>query len=92
MPAFWEVVAEEFWAGLIDMTPDALPVINAPGTLEGLVIAAGFSGHGFGLGPAIGRILADLVLGRTPGLPIEAFRLARFAAWNAAPQPVTLHG
>jgi glycine/D-amino acid oxidase-like deaminating enzyme len=67
------------WAGQIDVLPDALPVIDAPAEIPGLVIATGFSGHGFGLGPAVGRIVAALVEGRDPRIALDAFRLDRFA-------------
>jgi sarcosine oxidase subunit beta len=93
VPAFRTARIVETWAGLIDLTPDALPVIDAPGTPEGLVIAMGFSGHGFCLGPVTGRIVADLALGRAPTLPIAPFALARFARVRTGPaEPVTLHG
>jgi sarcosine oxidase subunit beta len=49
---------------LIDLTPDALPVIDAPESVAGLVVAAGFSGHGFCLGPISGLLCADLALAR----------------------------
>jgi sarcosine oxidase subunit beta len=93
VPAFRAARIAETWAGLIDMTPDALPVIDAPAAPEGLVIAMGFSGHGFCLGPVTGGIVADLALGRAPALPVAAFALARFARAQTGPAaPVTLHG
>ena len=68
----------EVWAGMIDVTPDAVPYIcEAPG-LEGLFIGTGMSGHGFGIGPGVGRVLADLVLGRSPGHDLSRFRFGRF--------------
>jgi sarcosine oxidase subunit beta len=93
VPAFRAARIVETWSGLIDMTPDALPVLDAPAAApDGLVIAMGFSGHGFCLGPATGRILAALALGRAPDLPIDAFRLGRFAGRSGPAEPVTLHG
>jgi sarcosine oxidase subunit beta len=80
------------WGGLIDMTPDALPVIDAPGYPSGLVIAAGFSGHGFCLGPVSGSLCADLALGRVPRHDLSAFTLARFAGRVTTPAQLTLHG
>ncbi len=80
------------WSGLIDLTPDALPVIEAPETVAGLVVAAGFSGHGFCLGPVSGLLCADLALGRAPHHDLAAFRLARFKEGPIAPQAPTLHG
>ena len=92
VPAFGAARVEAIWAGLLDMTPDALPVIEASSDIDGLVIAMGFSGHGFCLGPITGRILADLVQGRTPDLKLAPFALARFAGWNGPAEAVTLHG
>ena len=65
------------WAGMIDMMPDVVPVIStAP--IAGLTIATGLSGHGFGIGPGFGRVVADLALGRDVGHDITRFRLSRF--------------
>jgi sarcosine oxidase subunit beta len=80
------------WGGLIDLTPDALPVIDAPAHLSGLVIAAGFSGHGFCLGPVSGLLCADLALGRIPRHDLSAFTLARLKGPAKMPAELTLHG
>lgn len=66
------------WAGLIDVTPDAIPVISPVTDLPGLHIATGFSGHGFGLGPGAGKLMADLVTGAAPVVDPHEFRLSRF--------------
>ncbi len=92
VPAFGAARIEAIWAGLLDVTPDSLPVIEASPAIDGLIIAMGFSGHGFCLGPITGRILADLVQDRTPNLPIAPFALARFAGWNGPGEAATLHG
>lgn len=91
VPAVLEAGLDDCWVGLIDLTPDALPVIEAAGP-DGLVLAMGFSGHGFCLGPVTGRICASLVRGERPNLPIEAFRLDRFAGMAGAAEALTLHG
>ncbi|MDX1433076.1 MAG: FAD-binding oxidoreductase [Gammaproteobacteria bacterium] len=69
----------EIWAGMIDVTPDAVPYVCAAPAPKGLFIGTGLSGHGFGIGPAIGRVLADLVQGRAPGHDLSRFRFARFS-------------
>ena len=75
------------WAGTIDGTPDALPVIDAVDQAAGLVVATGMSGHGFGIAPAIGRIVADLVIRGSSGHDLSPFRLRRFREGKArAPQ------
>ncbi len=66
------------WAGLIDVLPDALPVLDAPDALSGLIVATGFSGHGFGLGPAVGRHVARLAKGEKPDAILTPLRLERF--------------
>lgn len=56
----------EAWGGTIDCTPDTIPVISPVDTLPGFFLATGFSGHGFGIGPAAGKLAADIVTGATP--------------------------
>jgi glycine/D-amino acid oxidase-like deaminating enzyme len=66
------------WAGMIDSLPDVVPIIDhAP--IPGLTIATGMSGHGFGIGPGMGRVIADLVTGRRVGHDLSRFRLSRFS-------------
>lgn len=79
LPALAGVRLERAWAGQIDSTPDALPVIDGSGEPGGLVLATGFSGHGFGLAPAAAEAAAALVLGEEPAYDLQPFRLARFA-------------
>ena len=67
------------WAGMIDMIPDVVPVVDRVASLPGLVIATGLCGHGFGIGPGMGRVAADLVAGRTTGHDLARFRLTRFS-------------
>lgn len=76
-PVLNELRVEEAWGGLIDSTPDARPVISAVDALPGFFVAAGFSGHGFGMGPGGGRLAADLVTGGTPIVDPKPFRYAR---------------
>ena len=66
------------WSGEIEVTPDALPVIDGGGGPSGLVIATGMSGHGFGLGPIVGKVVADIVDGAETGFDLRPFRFARF--------------
>lgn len=78
LPKLAEVGLAETWAGMIDVMPDAVPVIDRAPGLENLVIATGFSGHGFGIGPGAGRVVADLVQGKPVGHDITRFRYQRF--------------
>lgn len=66
------------WGGMIDSLPDVVPIVDhAP--IKGLTIATGMSGHGFGIGPGMGRVVADLVMGRPTGHDLSRFRLSRFS-------------
>lgn len=67
------------WAGMIDTMPDIVPVIDQLSRPRGLTLATGLSGHGFGIGPGIGRVVADLVAGNAPGYDLSRFRLSRFS-------------
>ncbi|SCY94623.1 NAD(P)/FAD-dependent oxidoreductase [Paracoccus tibetensis] len=78
VPALRDVEVEAAWAGYIDSTPDGVPVIDGDVGIPGLVLAAGLSGHGFGIGPGVGHLVADIVLGRAPITEIRQYRLARF--------------
>jgi len=78
-PAFGKLKLAESWAGMIDVTPDVLPVLDEIVPLPGLYMATGFSGHGFGIGPAAGHVMADLVMGNTPAVDLTPFRFSRFS-------------
>ena len=78
-PVFAGAPVLQYWAGMIDATPDAIPVISTVPTHPGLVVASGFSGHGFGIAPGAGRLAADLVLGRAPVVDPQPYRLGRFS-------------
>lgn len=66
------------WAGMIDTTPDVVPVVDRCPPLPGLVVATGMCGHGFGIGPGFGRIVADMVAGDDVGHDMTRFRCGRF--------------
>jgi glycine/D-amino acid oxidase-like deaminating enzyme len=78
-PAFRDVPIVQQWGGYIDVTPDVVPYIGAVGTLPGLTVATGFSGHGFGIGPAAGRLAAELAIGDAPSVDPAPFRISRFS-------------
>ena len=77
-PALGEVAITHSWAGMIDTLPDIVPVVDEVEALPGLVVCTGMCGHGFGIGPAFGRIAARLALGQGPGFDLTRFRLSRF--------------
>lgn len=78
LPKLADVAIEEAWAGMIDVMPDVVPVMDQVAEYPGLFLATGFSGHGFGIGPGAGRVMADLVMGRTATHDLSRFRLSRF--------------
>lgn len=79
LPVFQKASIAQYWAGCIDVVPDAIPVISACDDVKGLFIATGFSGHGFGIGPAAGKLMANLVMNQTPVVNPHAFRFSRFS-------------
>jgi glycine/D-amino acid oxidase-like deaminating enzyme len=68
----------EAWAGMIETTPDVIPVIDQAESLPGFYVATGFSGHGFGIGPGAGKAIAGMLTGTDSGIPLNEFRLGRF--------------
>jgi len=77
-PAVKDVSVAEAWGSYIDSTPDAVPVISPVDQVKGLVLAAGFSAHGFGIGPGAGQLAASLVTGDEPPVDPTPFRFSRF--------------
>jgi len=76
-PMFSAAGVEQVWAGYVDFLPDEMPVISPVESISGLVLASGFSGMGFGVGPAAGELAADLVAGATPRIDPAPFHLSR---------------
>jgi len=72
------------WAGYVDSTPDGVPAIGETLALPGLILAAGFSGHGFGIGPGAGHLIADIASGAEPLVDPAPYHPSRFAgsAWG----------
>jgi len=79
LPELSNIAIIQSWGGMIDTTPDAVPVIDSSDTINGLFIATGFSGHGFGIGPAAGKIMAELIQGNACGHDLSRFRFSRFS-------------
>ncbi|MGA0614483.1 NAD(P)/FAD-dependent oxidoreductase [Paracoccus sp. KR1-242] len=75
-PALRDTPVAASWAGYIDSTPDGVPAIGET-RIPGLVLAAGFSGHGFGIGPGAGHLIADLVTGTDPIVDPKPYHPAR---------------
>jgi glycine/D-amino acid oxidase-like deaminating enzyme len=83
-----EATIERGWAGLYDMTPDAHPILGE--VADGVYAACGFSGHGFMQTPAVGRALAEEILGLAPSIDLGPYRLDRFQEGAGFPETVVL--
>lgn len=76
-PIFEQAEIEESWAGVIDITPDSNPIIDKINAIPGLTIATGFSGHGFGTGPAAGQLAADIITNADPLIDPSPYKFER---------------
>ena len=79
VPAFAGVELAEAWSGMIDALPDVVPVLDQAEAVRGLWISTGFSGHGFGIGPGAGKLMAELIQGKPVTYNLDRFRLGRFS-------------
>jgi len=77
-PQLAETKIIESWGGMVETTPDVVPVMGEDGSIPGFHIATGLSGHGFGIGPGAGKALAAMLTGSDVGIDLAPFRLSRF--------------
>jgi len=78
VPAFRKLNIIRTWVGTIDFSPDDNFIFGHIDQVEGLILASGFSGHGFALTPILGQLLCELIVQGKTTLPVDAFRLDRF--------------
>jgi sarcosine oxidase subunit beta len=83
LPAFAEAGLASSWTGLYDVTPDWNPVLGPVAGWDGLLVAFGFSGHGFKLSPMVGKVLAQAALGQPTDVDLAPYRLERFVQGNS---------
>jgi glycine/D-amino acid oxidase-like deaminating enzyme len=83
-PQLADAQPQETWAGMIDVMPDEIPVIDRVPNHDGMWMATGLSGHGFGIGPGIGLLSAQLITGETPVADPKPFAFSRFTRKVAA--------
>ncbi len=83
IPRLAEARYRRGWAGAFDITPDWMPILDES-PLSGFWIAAGMSGHGFKLSPAVGEMMAALITGATPPVEPAPFALGRFGAQGSS--------
>lgn len=86
VPSLGDIGIRSGWAGLYEMTPDHNAVIGQSDTVGGFFYAAGFSGHGFLMGPAVGEVMRDLYVGKTPFVDVSPLHASRFAADAGRPE------
>jgi glycine/D-amino acid oxidase-like deaminating enzyme len=84
LPSLAKTSITAAWAGYIDSTPDGVPGIGEMASVPGFILAAGFSGHGFGIGPGAGHLIADIITGAEPLVDPRPYHPNRFktAAWG----------
>lgn len=84
LPSLAKTSITAAWAGYIDSTPDGVPGIGEIASVPGFILAAGFSGHGFGIGPGAGHLIADIITGLEPLVDPQPYHPNRFktAAWG----------
>jgi glycine/D-amino acid oxidase-like deaminating enzyme len=84
LPELRRVAISDVWAGYIDSTPDGVPAIGELEGIPGFILAAGFSGHGFGIGPGAGHMIADIITGSEPIVDPRPYRPERLnmASWG----------
>jgi glycine/D-amino acid oxidase-like deaminating enzyme len=82
LPALGSARYARGWAGAFDITPDWMPILDES-PVKGFWIAAGMSGHGFKLAPAVGEMMAALIVGEAPPVSPAPFRLSRFSGGAA---------
>lgn len=78
-PSLAEIKVVRSWAGWIDICADHVPVISKVEEAPGLILACGFSGHGFGISPAVGLVLAQLATGQETAVDLFPLRYGRWA-------------
>jgi sarcosine oxidase, subunit beta len=79
IPAVRAAPLDAAWVGIEARTADEVPILGPVQGLNGLVLATGFSGHGFALSPAIGQVISELIVAGQPSIPLDALALTRFA-------------
>lgn len=77
-PVLKDVRIIRSWAGITHWTPDHFPILDRSPHLKNLFLCAGFSGHGFCLGPAVGRAISEWIVDGRPGVDLGSFQWKRF--------------
>jgi sarcosine oxidase subunit beta len=78
LPSYGKVPVIRCYSGLTEWTPDAIPIISFVKEVKGFLIDAGYSGHGFCMGPVSGKLVSELIVEGKASLPLEPFDYYRF--------------
>jgi len=90
VPVFEETNIARGWAGLYEISPDNHAILGAVPEVKGLILAVGFSGHGFQHGPAAGMVIAELIWnGKSESIDIDPLVLTRFKEGKAIKESLT---
>jgi sarcosine oxidase subunit beta len=84
-----EIDRDRGWAGSYEISPDNHAILGECTGLKGFFLANGFSGHGFQHSPAVGKVMAELILGEKPSIDISCLSLERFAKGELIREPLT---
>ena len=87
MPVLKQVRVVRQWPGLYDMTPDSQAILGPVPEVQGFYLDVGWSGHGFQLGPIVGKVLSEIITGEEPSINVDVMRYARFAENDLCPEP-----
>ncbi|MHB8619231.1 MAG: NAD(P)/FAD-dependent oxidoreductase [Chloroflexota bacterium] len=90
LPALADLEFLRSWSGYYDSTPDHQAILGGVDGLHGYYHAVGFSGHGFMLGPVVGRLIAEMIAGREPFIDVSCLHFRRFARNELIPEPVVV--
>ena len=77
-PILGTLPLDRVWVGIEALSYDEVPIIGPVAGLDGLIVSAGFSGHGFALSPIIGQLVSELIVDGAPSISLDAFALSRF--------------
>ena len=86
MPILKDVVIVRQWTGMYDMTPDSQAIIG-PTPVGGFYLDIGWSGHGYQVGPIVGKVLAEMISGQKPAIDVSCMNLDRFEKGALIPEP-----
>ena len=89
VPIMEKAEIDRGWAGSYEISPDNHAILGEFPGLKGFFLANGFSGHGFQHSPAVGKVMAELILGEKPSLDISCLSLERFAKGAMIREPLT---